>query len=217
MPPLRKRLKRVTSLDWITLVLAAWAVLIPLALLLISLINGFVVQAPVWLLLIAPVVLYQTVSMWFVGRANASRPAIDRQSLLWAWLSFIGAAVRGGVVFVFGIAVGAFVSLVLGTGTNVQVDTIRELSVFLVLGLALWLALAIAVWTLRASMDVAGRRAELRANLLSWFEVKHPRRAKEWARFFEDGADVGVVITVGLSLVLAIGVVVVWIFGLLGY
>ncbi len=173
----------------------------------LSIVGIFVRSAEFSLLLVGfsiPMSGYVVVSLWFVGHANRAVHHIDRTSLLWSWLSFLGSATRSGLALVVATALGAIIGSVLASKAPEPIAPLRTAAYFLVVALGVWLIFVILIWTIRAVVDTWGREKELKENLLIWLEERKYKRVETLGSFLEDGSSKFFIILIGLVLMLVV-------------
>jgi hypothetical protein len=101
----------------------------------------------------APIFLLMAFSIGVVAGQSPARHAVDRDSLLWRWLSGLGRGLRTSI----GWAIGAFLGGVVGSGIATAA-TLAELTqplLWVISAAAIWVAASAIWWTTVAALDMS--------------------------------------------------------------
>lgn len=150
----------------------------------------------VFALLTLPAVIFVFVSLICLGAATKYKPLIDRESLLWSWLKFMGKGSAGILLLVAGSLIGGF----LGAQFSSPNADFAGLLSFIIIAVSGWIFVVVAVWTVRAMIDVArvgSRRHEL---LEAWLKPKFERKSGQIAGVMTFGSEFTAVVLAGLTL-----------------
>lgn len=198
----RRRLARVTKLDW-------WLLAFGVAALVASvlLIGGYFWwfgSARIWLsvAVAAPLLLPMIATIIAIAAVAKFRPIIDRESILWRWMKGLGVAVGASVTLALAALIGAIV------GNVRSLEQLYGAAELLAWVIGIWIGLAWLWWSAVATVDFArlgraGRSAAV-ARLLP-HAGQQPRRL---AGLVADLAEPAAVVICGLVGLLFLGLAV---------
>lgn len=196
VPTLGARLGRLSFWDWVNaLVLVLW-----LAAIVVWIGGYYWWEAPLrtWIGLAAstPTLLSIGFSLVVIASETPSRHFVDRDSVLWRWLTGVGRGLRATT----GLTIGAFIGVVVGSGLA-EAETPTDLYPPLhwgLLAITVGAGLSMLWWTIIAAIDMGRLSRAERVAAVHRALAKTRKRRRGIAQFIADLSSPAAVLLWGL-------------------
>jgi len=148
-----------------------------------------------------PAIIFVFVSLISLGAAATYKPLVNRDSLLWSWLNFMGRGSAGVLLLVSGSLVGALLGALVSTPSG----DLTPLFIFAASIVSIWLAMIVLIWTIRAVIDVGRIGSEREAVIRAWLIHRRATRTELKTALLTLGSERTSVIAAGFVMLVLIG------------